>query len=88
MTYRLRHLWLLIVITIAATVSSWLIEFTPLIYMMPFVILYVVLVSLSCPRCKRSPFMRKFGRVRIGWPASGDKCWNCGFPFRDFDGGA
>ena len=83
MTFRIRHFGLIVAVSVFATVVAWFVGFIPLIYLMPIAVLYILLMSLACPRCNRSPFIRKYGAVSIGWPFPGDTCSNCGFPFRD-----
>lgn len=83
MIFRLRFIRTLLAAALILTVAAWFIGFVPLIYMMPLLLIQALLLSLACPQCGRSPFIRQWGNITLGWPSWGSKCWNCGFPFRD-----
>ena len=82
MIFRVRHLGVLAAAIVAATVAAWASGFTPLIYMMPIVALGLMQLSLACPRCGESPYVRRWGLMRIGFPWPPKQCTRCGFDFR------
>ena len=84
MTFRIRHLALLSMGIVIATIGAWFLGFIPLIYLMPIIVLQVFMLSLACPMCGKPPFVRRFGPFLVGWPTTGARCWNCGFNFREF----
>jgi hypothetical protein len=85
MIFRLRFIRTFLAVAIAITVTAWFVDFVPLIYMLPLLIIQGLLLSFACPRCGRSPFIRQWGNITIGWPIWGTKCWNCGFLFRSLE---
>jgi len=86
MTVRMRHFGILATLAIIATVAAWISRLIPVIYLMPLFVLQGVMLSLACPRCDMSPFVRKIGPFRVGWPIPASTCAKCGFPIRDFRG--
>ncbi|HEX8125344.1 MAG TPA: hypothetical protein VF548_07170 [Allosphingosinicella sp.] len=82
MIFRLRFIRMLLAAAVVATVAAWFSGFVPLIYMMPLLVVQALVLSLACPRCGRSPFVRRWGNMRVGWPHRGARCRNCEFRFR------
>jgi len=82
MIFRVRHFGMIASLITAATVGAWVLDFVPLIYLMPLITLGILQLSFACPRCNESPYVRRLGRVRIGFPWPPARCSRCGFDFK------
>jgi hypothetical protein len=82
MIFRVRHFGVIASLIAAATVAAWVLGFVPLIYMMPLLALGILQLSFACPRCNESPYVRRWGHARIGFPLPAARCSRCGFDFK------